>query len=282
MARTIADIYNAIITLKDAQAQLTPLAPQADSLTNLLSALNSRSKVAVWRLWAYVTAVALWVHENLWDAHKTEIEAIAARAIPHTLAWYRGKALLFQLGDPLAVVDGVPGYTTIDAAKQIVKRASATEDNSGLITIKLAKEVSGAPVPLTAGEVLQFDTYLNGIKEAGARTQTISLSADKLRFFGVVYYDAIYAEADVRTLVNAAATAYFDSIPFNGKVNTNKLIDAIQAVEGVTDVVINAFDFQIGLSGWFAVGREYQTFAGYAVLDTANHPLSSTLTFTPA
>jgi hypothetical protein len=282
MSRTISDIYGSIIALKDAQAQLTPLAPQADTLANLLSALNSRSKTAIWRLWAYIVAVAMWVHENLWDAFRLEVDAAAARAIPHTLLWYQGKCLAFQLGDALVITNGVPGYATIDATKQIVKRAATIEDNTGLITIKLAKETSGVPGPLTSTELLQFETYLNGIKEAGARTQTVSLAADKVRMAGVVFYNAIYAEATVRALVATAIDTYLATIPFNGKVNTNKLIDAIQAVVGVNDVVLNSFDYQIGLLPWAAVGREYQTFAGYAVYDATGHPLASALTFTPA
>ncbi len=58
MARKILEIYDEIIEEKELQPSLTGLLPLGETSDNLLDDLTSGSKVAVWRLWAYLTAVA--------------------------------------------------------------------------------------------------------------------------------------------------------------------------------------------------------------------------------
>tara|TARA_R110000751_G_scaffold214362_2_gene317863 strand:+ start:530 stop:835 length:306 start_codon:yes stop_codon:yes gene_type:complete len=81
MAGTISEIYDSIITEKQTMTSLNDLQPNIDSSQDLLTDLTSSSKVAVWRLWAFITAVAINVFEIIHDQHVAAIE-LRATQIP--------------------------------------------------------------------------------------------------------------------------------------------------------------------------------------------------------
>jgi hypothetical protein len=87
MARSITEIYSALVADKQSR-------PELDALT-------STSAVAIWRLWLYVVATAIYLHERIFDQHKVEIEQIAARSIVGKLEWYAFQAQRFQLGSSI-------------------------------------------------------------------------------------------------------------------------------------------------------------------------------------
>lgn len=60
MARTIQQIQQEILTAKAKEPAL--------------SELNSTSKTAIWRLWTYITAFAIWTLEKIFDQHRKEID----------------------------------------------------------------------------------------------------------------------------------------------------------------------------------------------------------------
>ena len=70
MARTISEIYDEIIAEKELSTTLNAgLLPVGTTYDDLISELSAKSKVAVWRLWAYIVAVQSWVNEKLFDEH---------------------------------------------------------------------------------------------------------------------------------------------------------------------------------------------------------------------
>ena len=74
MARTILEILDDIITEKETHAELDNLQPKPDNSQTFLDDLTTTSKVAIWRLWAFTTAVAIFAHEKIFDSHKLEVE----------------------------------------------------------------------------------------------------------------------------------------------------------------------------------------------------------------
>ncbi len=117
---------------KELQPSLTGLLPLGETSDNLLDDLTSGSKVAVWRLWAYLTSVAIYIHELLWDNFKVVIEEIAAAAPAGTPRWYQKKMFEFQSGDSLVYVDNQYVYDPIDETKRIVTRCAIEERPDGV------------------------------------------------------------------------------------------------------------------------------------------------------
>jgi len=230
MARPISEIQAEIIA-----------SMQADTT---LSALTSTSATAIWRLLTYIVAVAIWSHESLWDLFKVEITELAADLKPHTLRWYRNKALAYQHGATL--VDGEDYYDNTGVAvdviegQKIVKQSAATETSDGLLTIKVAKEVAGDLVPLSLGERVAVAAYFGEIKDAGVVLNVRSVNADHLKIEVDVYYDPMILsstgtrlDGTASTPVQDAAKKYLRNLPFNGEFVKARLVDAMQTVEGV-------------------------------------------------
>lgn len=229
MARTIAQIQAEII----ATVQADPV----------LSGINSPSATAIWRAWTYVVAVAIATLENLWDIFRAEIIDEISRRKPHTLRWYRQKALEFQYGS--ALVDGQDFYDnsllTPDqvAAQKIIAQAACIEENDRLI-IKVAKEVSGELEPLDSTEQDAIRDYFTEIKDAGVRFTLRSFNADKLVLNIDLYYEPTIIGPDGARLdgtdnepVQKAVRDYLRNLEFDGRFIKSRLVDNLQAVEGV-------------------------------------------------
>jgi len=276
MARTLDEIYQAILTEKASQATLNGLTSNISDQQTLLNELTTGSRVAVWTLWAWITAVSIWTLEKLWDQYKVDVQAIADRAVPGTAAWYAAQVLAFQYGDQVTVIDNVPQYATIDTSKRIVKRVAIIEDGSGVLTIKVAKDNGGVLEPLSNAEQTALEAYLNDIKFAGTRIQVISLNADKLRLTLTVHYDATLMNSDGKLIsdgsspVDDAIDAYLAALPFNGVVHERGLEDEIQQVAAVSDLEFTLLEATTGSNPWQSWTLQYMTTAGYAVADTLN------------
>lgn len=274
MARSISEIYDEIITEKETMASLSGLLPAPDDSQTFLQDLSSTSKVAIWRLWAWVTAVAINIHEKIFDLHKAEIEARALEIPTGTAIWYHEQALKFQFGDSLTWNGVAYVYPTITPANQIVKLV-AVVDLSFLVRIKAAKlDGGGNPIPLTAPELSAFEGYIIQIKFAGTSTIVTSSVADDLQVDYFIKYDPLVMAPDGSLLddpatfpVKDAINAYASSLPFNGKLTLMELTDAVQLAEGVVDVTLNTASAKFGALPYVAINKEYTPDAGYLVLD---------------
>jgi hypothetical protein len=280
MARSTQTIKQEIITQKNAETSL--------------SGLTSNSQSALWNVWAFVTAQSINFLEQLWDALRLEVEEIASKAVPGTALWLKDRALSFQYGDVVQVNDDFSvGYPTINTENKIVTQCSVKQTSNRLVIVKVAKGVTPSLVALSATELSAFISYINKIKFAGTQTSVISLNADKLKVVAEIFYDGQYVSTTVKTNVIAAINAYLSALPFDGVISLNGLLDAIQAVQGVDDVVLNdviaradtvaitsnqVTNLVLG-SDWMA--RNYETSAGYIVGETtATHTLNDTITMT--
>jgi len=261
-----------------------------------LATLNSPSQSAIYTLWKYITAVVINLHEQLWDIFKLEIEAIAASAVPGTPSWIRKMALYFQYDAvtpqviELNTTTLAPEYPTVDPLLNIITQCAIKEAPNHLVKVKVAKGVVGSLAPLSGAELIAFEEYLTVIKFAGIQMDAISLLPDRLQVDATIYYDGQYTAALVKANVITAITNYCYNLGFDSFVringgNTNPgLVDAIQAVQGVVDVVlldVLARDEATphGSSGVVTVTQDYETVAGYIIPeDTALFTLNDTLT----
>jgi len=278
MARSIETIYNEIVAEKDNQNTLSGLLPNQDNLNGLFDAIKSNSKVAIWRLWAYVVAVAIHVHESFWDIFKSEIEDLAAAAPAGTPRWYQNQMFIFQYGDSLIYQDDKYQYAVLDESKQIVKRCAIEERNDGVVLIKVAKDDSGNAIPLTTDEKDALTSYANKIKFAGTQLGIVSLTGDVIDIGLEVFYDPIEPLTDVQTAIQTAMDDYLSNLDFNGQFRVTDLIDKIQLVEGVKDAQFqNATGTPSGQSA-ISFDRVYTPLAGYMSFnDTAENMFTWTI-----
>jgi hypothetical protein len=269
----IGEIYNQIIAAKESCASLFGLEPNTnESITNLEHDLNSNSKVAEWRLWAYIYANVQYAFEYLFKKFMEEVEATIAVNRYGTLPWYVMESKRFQVGDTYVVINYKPTYTTIQPTLQIVKQASAN-DSMGFVFLKLAKEVSGSLEPLDSTELLQFQAFINDAKPAGVYVNCISLNADVLVANMDIHYSPLIAPNTILTNVKAAINTYVQTLPFDGKFRTLHLVDAIQKVTGVVDVVINSLNAVQGATT-VPITNELLTASGYMEFDQMSSTIS--------
>lgn len=267
MARTILEIYDAIIAEKETGTQLQDLTPDPETSTQLLSDLSSGSKVAIWRLWAYITAVAIYAHEVIFDIFKEEVQAIADAAAPGTPAWYRQKMLEFQYGDTLTYLNYQYVYDPVDESARIITRCAVQERSDGAVLIKVAKDSGGSPAPLSAPEKSAAESYANKVKFAGTRLAVTSLDPDVLEIDYTIYYDPLVPLATLQTNLQAAADAFLEELPFNAEFRITRFTDALQAVDGVIDPVFQSAQATPDGGSAEAITVRYVPAAGYMELD---------------
>lgn len=287
MARQLTDIYDALALEKSTQQQLTGLEPNIDSSQQLLADLDTPSRVARWRLFLWVVATSIWVHEKLWDIFKAEVDAIVASAHPGTPKWYVAQALKFQMGYALVDIDGVFQYPVEVPAAQIVKRAAIVESN-GLSVLKVAKEVSGSIVPLTVGELNAFTAYIDDIRFAGCLINIITDVPDSLRVAYDVYYDPLVLAPNGSLLLDAgtfpvedAINAFVSELPFNGQLVLTHMTDAVQQAAGVVNPILTDAQAWWGAFAPAPINVLYVAHAGHMAID-AGSPLSATINYIAA
>lgn len=237
MARTIKQIYEEIIAYKETKISLDGLLPNPETYQTLIDNLTSNSKVAIWRLWAYIIAVAHYTHEVLFDLFIIEANAIAAAAPAGTPAWYQKKMFEFQFGDLLVYLNNLYVYDPIVPANQIVKRCAIEERPDGVVLVKVAKEVSGVPTKLTTPEKDALTSYAQKIKFAGTRLAIVSIDPDTVDLTYNVYYDPQIPLLDIQTATDAAMELFLANLPFNAAFNITDFTDVLQGIAGVNDPV---------------------------------------------
>lgn len=284
MSRSIETIFNEIIVEKETFSSLdgleSPIVP--DTAQAMLTELTTASKVAIWRLLFWVIAVAIFVHEKLFDVFKSDVETRALEIVPATTRFYVIESLKFQLGDEL-VFDGEKfiylDTTSVTAlAKQIIEQASARDINQ-VVTIKIAKDDgSGGLEKLTGTEKTAFEAYLNQIKIAGTKTIVISDDPDILKVAYTIQFDPLVMKGVDGSLiedgtfpVQEAIDAYIEGLPFDSTFKVMDLTDAIQAARGVVNAVADVVEAKFGtldFSDILTVTTEtYLPNAGYLVTD---------------
>lgn len=274
--RTISDIYDELVSIKEGNSELDGLTPLNETSSNFLNDNSSGSKVAVWRLWLWIVAIANWITEVVIEGHKEEIADLFQKRMYGTLQFYHAICFDFQLGYLLEWNGTQYAYSDTDSQaaqdSKIIKRASVVQAASQL-QFKVAKEDGGVIDKLDPAEVSAFKSYLNDLVYPGTNYVVISENADDLRIDALIYFNPLVLAPDGSMLtdsnvypVNDAINGYVQSLPFNGRMNLQKLVDAIQQAMGVEDVVLNALESRYGGLNYAATGHEYVPFAGHMEL----------------
>lgn len=251
------------------------------------------SQVSVFNLIIFTVAASMFTLEVMIDLLKEDIQTIADSAPAGNAKWLQRQILNFQYGDIITLVNSVPTYDPVDASARIVTRCSVKELGSGIVAIKVAKGVIPSLGPLSAPELSALIDYYygtsttEGVGFAGVRANFVNLEPDRMRVEATVYFLGQYIEADVKAAVITAIEnffATFQDVAFDGTVYMIKLVDAIQAVPGVsrielTDVKARRETVVLGSASTVDIQGKYTTVAGYLIPeDTASNTLTDTIT----
>lgn len=282
MARSIQTIYNEIIASVQADTNLyDPSNPDPNK-----RGLTSTSRVAIWRLWAWIVATAQALLEQLIDTYKIEIETIVDKAPSGNALWVQYQVFKFQYSatDPQVIqLDTTyffPYYTTISENQRIVTQCSVTTLPNKIVSIKVAKGGT-TPTPLDSTELSALTSYLSYINFAGVYFNLISDDPDYI-YLGVdVYYNGQFSSV-IQTNVEQAVNSYLANANaqyFNYTIYLSKLVDIIQAVNGVNDVVLRQVEVRphftsvanayVMVDNYQTYIRQYNPYAGYMIPDTA-------------
>ncbi len=273
-----------------ATIQATMDAEQA--LQTDLTTLNSPSQTAIYRLWKFITSTIINYLEQLWDIYKAELETQISAAAVGSNAWLQSKVMKFQYSASTPQVLAVDSnfainYPTIDTTLQIITRCSVTTTSQRVCLVKVAK--SDPPVALSAPELSSLSGFLSDLNFAGVNYVAQSLTSDKIYIDADIYYNGQYASTISANVIDAI-NAYLAAIPFDGKIKLMSLIDAIQAVTGVTDVVLKNVAIRADATAFanktYLVQNKtsiiplYQMYAGYATEETTSgYTFTDTLVF---
>ena len=272
MARTIQEIQTLIL--------------QAKAQEPALNELNSTSKVAIWRLWVYIIAVAIWSLEKIFDLHRADIGRRLSELKPHTARWYRSKALAFQYGfDLLTDSDKFnnTGHTEeqIEASKIVKYSAVVESPNEGRLIVKIAGEQGEQLHPITDAQKQAFEAYLQEIKDAGVRLSAVNYQPDVLHLQMKIVYDPLVLDSNGQSIIHAtkpietAIKDYLKRLPFNGELVLAHLIDELQQAEGVRiPHLVLAQSKHIGTNGNYGAFEAIEISkiptAGYFTIDNFN------------
>ncbi len=244
---------------------------------------GSFSVVSVESILFYIVAACCWVLETLLDGHIADVDDKISRAVVASVPWYYKMARAFQYGDVLVFDDETRkyGYATVDEDKQVVKYA-AVKDRGTSVQILVSGDQNGSPTVLSDDVLTAFKEYMNRVKIAGVVLNISSRAADSLTINATVYVDPLVIGSDGTRLsdgsrpVEAAIRSYLQNIVYGGTFNKTRLVDAIQAVTGVTDVELGVCSYKTdGASAYTPIqGNNYTAVGGGFTVEGLKNTLS--------
>lgn len=232
MARTLTEIYTEAKEARDKYLELTEI--------------DNTSKMSVLNLFTWITSASIWTFENLLDVFKIDIANDLKNRINGTPAYYANSLLKYQSGDKLEMNEEgtLFYYPNIDKSKQIITKVSYSEYQEEnfydkTLLLKIATGNPGAYSKISGSELIAIKEYAEKIKFAGTKINVVSRHGDVLVPRITVYYDGGISEDEVYTNIENALNDFIANIDFDGLVYVQKVIDAIQRAEHVTDVYID-------------------------------------------
>ena len=220
-----------------------------------------------------IVAAAIYTLEAIFDAFRREIDTKIADSVVASIPWYHKICLEYQHGDNLVLNEATSEYVyeLIDDSKKLVKFA-ACRDRGGGVYILVAKEgADGHPEALSNDVLTAFREYVNRRKPAGVITDVYSYNPDDITLSIRVQYDPILLNSDGSLItdpsvfpVEDAVNNYLASILYGGTFNRNKLIDAVQSVEGVQDLILGEVSAKASDAQSYSVveGNNYTSVGG--------------------
>ena len=247
MARTIKEIYDNFISIKE-------------GITNL-DILDSNSDTAIWRNIFQSVAEGQKTLEDIMDNMTLELQK------PDLQYWVK-KIREFQHGDVLKFdIDKGYYYDVVDEAKQIVKYVSiGSSDIYQKLLIKVAKEGASGAEKLSVIELYYLQFYVKQIKILGSTMDVSSIDPDELyieiKNVRIISDDT---QADVTKKINDVLNGYLKDLDFNGIFNNSNVWDLLYGL----DYIDNGFNVseikarKKGDTNWTNVINSYDSVAGY-------------------
>lgn len=232
MSRTLTEIYNEAVETRNKYLELTEL--------------TNDSKMSIINAFTWVTAAAIYSFETLLDVFTTDIAKTFTQRINGTSAYYANAMLKWQYGDDLIINDEGTTfhYATEDTTKRLITHVSYQEyyneefkDN--ILILKVASGEGRSLSQLSDEELIAARAYLNQIKFAGVKCNVVSRRGDVLVPRLTVYYDGAITKEELYDNIDTALIDFIVNMKFDSLVYSQKIIDAIQKVEHVTDVHID-------------------------------------------
>jgi len=214
-------------------------------------------------------------------AFRTETDRRIELSYMASIPWYYDRCLAYQHGHDL-VFDPQTyrfGYARQDPDAQIVKFAAVrqVQDVAKNITVLKVFTNKAGNVPLTGAEHEAFKEYMRRVGAAGIHYEFVNLPPDELKIALQVIFNPLVLDStgakilDNTYPVREAVQAYIAGITFGGMLNRNHLIDAIQAAEGVVDVILNEIEHSTdGDSFTEATGPDIVSESGSFIINTIN------------
>lgn len=254
------------------------------------------SMVAIFRLMTWVVAACIVMFEQVIDIFKTEIEVSVEKSVPGHPEWLKDKVFSFQYSatnpQVIQLVNLIPRYPTIDQTLRIITRCSIVTLPNGRVDIKVAK--NEPPEAVASLELSSLQGYLNTLGVAGISYSARSFNPDRLYLKAQIFHKGEYTSVISTNVINAvkAFLSNKNKIDFNGFIRVSALSDAIQAVEGVNDVVLidvaaRKSDTLFADKTFYVQDQDilkykFNTYAGYIIEeDEAGQTFIDQLIFTP-
>lgn len=205
------------------------------------------SAVSVENILFHIVASAIYVLETIFDRFSSDVDSRLSSSVLATIPWYHRICLEFQYGDELVYDETTQqfGYAREDESRRVVKYAACRDIGGGVRLLVSGEDASGDPTALSESVLTVFREYVSRRKPAGVLVDVYSFNPDKIRMNMTVQYDAMLLRADGSLItdpsvypVEDAVNAYLKGIVYGGTFNKTRLVDAVQAATGVTDVVL--------------------------------------------
>ena len=233
MARTLTEIYT-----------------EAKNCRNQYLELNeckNGSKMSIMDAFTWVTSACIWSFETILDVFKVDLVNDLQKRVSGTPAYYANALLKYQHGDSLAMnEDGTSfSYPTVDESKCKITKVSYSEEAEGgfydkRLVLKVATTGDSGEYERIDSEILRgARAYIKQISFAGTHVTVVSRNGDVLIPRVTVYYNGPVSQDEMYSKIEEALDKFISSVDFNGAIYAQKVIDAIQSVQHVTDVYIN-------------------------------------------
>ena len=194
-----------------------------------------------------IVAAAIYALEAIFDAFRRDIDKKIADAVVATIPWYHKICLEYQHGDAMILNESTYEYMyeAVDDSKRVVKYAACRDRGGGVYILVAGMGNDGYPKALSNDVLTAFRQYIRRRKPAGVITDVFSYDPDDIKMQIRVQYDPMLINSDGSSIadpsvypVEEAVSNYLSSIIYGGTFNRNKLIDAVQSVEGVNDLIL--------------------------------------------
>lgn len=233
MARTLTEIYNVAKECRSDYLQLTEF--------------ENSSKMSILDAFTWTTAACIWAFENVMDVFKVDLARDLQNRINGTPGYYANALLKFQYGDELQMnEEGTQfSYASVNENKRIITKVAYSENKEeGFfdkeLQLKVATGEPGHYERLTDEQLIAARAYMNQIAFAGTHFNMVSRKGDVLIPRVTVYYDGGVTPDEVYANIEKSLNDFIANLPFDGVIYVQKIIDAIQQSEHVTDVYIDS------------------------------------------